>query len=400
MRILIIHEIDWLKKITYEPHHFAELFSLQGHEVFAIDCRQPNIQNVNEGLHTIVIKNLNRIYQGASITLIHPPSLLIKGFNRMTNFLTCENVIRETITEQKIDIILLYGVATNGIQTIKIAQEKNIPVVFRVLDVAHGLVNIPILQQLVKKYEKIVLCNATKVLAPTKDLINYAIEMGAKKDNVEFFPLGVNLRDFKPMKRDNELTQELGISEKDKVVVFIGTIYDFAGLDRIALKFHIIKNKIPNLKFVIVGGGPYFTKLQSIINKKNLKSDIILTGYQPQPKVPRYISLADICVNPFKTNYVTERILPIKILEYLACGKPVLSTPLRGTRQLLPNEDFGITFSTSEKFIETLADLILDEEKLNELGKKGFSYVKENHDWSTLTHKITEKFENLIRNST
>ena len=41
MNILIIHEIDWLKKVIYEPHHLAELFSMKGHNVFVIDwCLQ------------------------------------------------------------------------------------------------------------------------------------------------------------------------------------------------------------------------------------------------------------------------------------------------------------------------------------------------------------------------
>ena len=42
MKILIIHEIDWIKKVVFEPHHLAELFSIEWHEVFVIDCAQPN----------------------------------------------------------------------------------------------------------------------------------------------------------------------------------------------------------------------------------------------------------------------------------------------------------------------------------------------------------------------
>ena len=46
MNILIICEFDWLKKVIYEPHHLAELFSMKGHNVFVIDCREPDTKNL------------------------------------------------------------------------------------------------------------------------------------------------------------------------------------------------------------------------------------------------------------------------------------------------------------------------------------------------------------------
>jgi len=82
MNILIIHEIDWLKKVIYEPHHLAELFSMKGHKVFVIDCREPDAKNLVDGFRTSTITNFNRVYKNASITVIRLPSLLIKGFNR------------------------------------------------------------------------------------------------------------------------------------------------------------------------------------------------------------------------------------------------------------------------------------------------------------------------------
>lgn len=397
LRILLVHEIDWFKKVIFEPHHLAELFSIKGHQVFVIDCGNPDIKNLTNALYTRTISRHSMVYDEASITIIRPPSFLVKGLNRLTHFLTCENIIRKTVIDNSIDIILLYGVATNGIQTIKVAKQMKIPVVFRVLDIAHGLIKIPLLTHLVKKYEKSVICNATKILATTPNLTRYAIEMGAKKDRVETFPLGINARDFKPLKKDFEFAKNLGIDEQDTVIVFIGTIYDFAGLDKIISKYKILKSKVTNIKLLIVGGGPSFKQLKALVREKKLESDIILTGFKPQQELPRYISLADICVNPFEINYVTNRILPTKILEYFACAKPVLSTPLKGTKELLPNEDFGIIYSTSEKFVETLANLIQDKKKLNELGKRGYAYVKENHNWDVLSKKLIDEFEKVIK---
>ena len=109
MKILIIHEIDWEKKVIFEPHHLAELFSTQGHEVFVIDCAQPNSKDLIKGIHTRTLSNYSKIYDNANITLIRPASFLVKGINRITHFFSCKKVIEKTIQERGIEKIFLYG---------------------------------------------------------------------------------------------------------------------------------------------------------------------------------------------------------------------------------------------------------------------------------------------------
>ena len=392
MNILIIHEIDWINKVIFEPHHLSELFSKDGHNVFVIDCPDTKNKNIIANLKTQIIYNYSRVYDDASITLIHPPSILIKGLNRISHFLTCKKTIRQTILENKIDIIFLYGSITNGIQTIQVAEELKIPIIFRLLDVAHGLVTIPILKNLAKKYESKVLSNSSKILTTTPDLSRYAIQMGAKKESVESFSLGINIIDFKPLEKDMLFAESLGISDHDDVIIFVGTIYPFAGLIELVNNFESLEKENCNIKLVIVGGGPSYNKLQKLVIAKKLETKVILTNFISQKDIPKYISLADICINPFQINYVTNRILPTKIIEYFACGKPVLSTPLAGTKELLPNEDYGILYSNSENFAKTLSILLLNKSRLNQLGRQGLEYVQKHHDWKILSKQLLSKF--------
>jgi glycosyltransferase involved in cell wall biosynthesis len=291
---------------------------------------------------------------------------------------------------------LLYGSATNGKQTIQLAKEFDIPVIFRVLDVAHGFVKIPLARQLAKKYEKYVISRAQLVLATTPHLARYAGEMGAKQGLVEPFSLGINMKDFKPLAKDPALAKAVNIQDGDAVIAFIGTLFPFSGLDNIISNFEVIQEKTPSTKFLIIGGGPAFNRLLAMVKRKKLESSVMLLGFKNQKELPRYLALADICVNPFEINYVTRRILPTKILEYLSCGKPVLSTPLEGTKELLPDESYGIVYASSTEFVKSLADLITKKEKLAELGKNGYFYVRKNHDWEVLCDKLLEKFQSLI----
>lgn len=396
MNILIIHEIDWINKVIFEPHHLSELFSKNGHNVFVIDCPDTENKNIVSGLKTQIIHNYSRVYDDASITLIHPPSILIKGLNRISHFFTCKKIIKQTILEKKIDIIFLYGSITNGIQTIEVAKEFQIPVIFRLLDIAHGLVKIPILKNLAKKYESKVLSKSSKVLTTTPNLSRYAIEMGSKQESVESFSLGVNTSDFKPLEKDKLFAESLGMSPNDNVIVFVGTIYPFAGLVELVNDFDRIENENLNVKLLIVGGGPAFYKLKKLIISKNLESKVILTDFVSQKEIPRYISLADICINPFQINYLTNRILPTKIIEYFACGKSVLSTPLAGTIELLPDENFGIVYSDSENFAMTLSNLLLNKNRLKLLEQKALEYVQKNHDWNVLCKQLLNKLSVLL----
>ena len=398
MNILIVHEIDWIKKVPFEPHHLAEIFSTKQHQVFVIDCAEPNLSDIQGGLHTRIIKDYHRLYDDASITLIRLSSLLIKGLNRLTYFLSCKKTIKKILVENSIDLIFLYGVATNGIQCIELSRELNIPIVFRALDVAHKLVRIPFLQNHTKKLEKSIFSSADLVLTTTPQLSNYAEEMGSNSDCIKYFPLGVNSRYFKPMKKNNELFQELGIQTNDRIILFMGTLYPFSGIDHILKNFHLLQNKIKQIKFVIIGGGPDFNRLKSLSNELQLNKNIIFTGFVEQKKIPEYIAIADICLNPFVINTLTDRVIPTKILEYLACGKPVLSTPLKGTVELLPNENYGIVYSQLDDFISSIEKLLQNKAHLDKLGENGFSYVKKNHYWDSLADQLIKIFDNLIKN--
>jgi len=396
MNILIIHEIDWFKKVIFEPHHLAELLSKK-HEIFVIDCKHADSKNIVNGLKGEIEYNVHRIYDNAKITVIHPPSLLLKGVNRLTHFITCKNTIKNTIIKNNIEIILLYGVATNGIQTIKISKELKIPVIYRALDVGHGLVKIPIISKIVENYEKKVIQGATKILPTTLGLGRYVKKMGGSINKIEMFPLGINIGQFKPLKKDEKLARKLGISDNDQVIIFMGTLYFFSGLIELVKKIKSNEQNNPNLKLLIVGGGPIFKKLKDLVSKLNLEEEIILTNFVPQNEIPKYISLADICINSFDVNYITDDILPTKVLEYLACKKPVLSTPLSGTKELLPDETFGISYSSSNTFFENILKLLDDKNKLKKMSQDGYEYVTKNHNWEILSNKMISLFELIIK---
>lgn len=100
--------------------------------------------------------------------------------------------------------------------------------------------------------------------------------------------------------------------------------------------FYIVKSKIPNVKLIIIGDGPLKNEIKALINKLNLKEDILLIGFQKNPF--KYIGLSDIFI--LSSSYEG---FPNSIIEVLACGLPIISTDCKmGPKEILGNNKYGI----------------------------------------------------------
>jgi glycosyltransferase involved in cell wall biosynthesis len=193
------------------------------------------------------------------------------------------------------------------------------------------------------------------------------------------------------MEKSLELKKELGIKENENVIIFVGTMYTFAGLELLIKKY----DSFENTKIIIIGGGPDFNRIKLLVKSKKLEKSVILLGFVTQDSIAKYIALADICINPFEINQITNRILPTKILEYLACKKPVVSTPLNGTKEILLDESFGIIYASQNNFVEKVISTLKNKVKMKEIQNAGYSYVIKNHDWDKLSIQVLEKIKKI-----
>ncbi len=111
--------------------------------------------------------------------------------------------------------------------------------------------------------------------------------------------------------------------------------------------------------------------------------------------MPQFINMANICINPFKVTGATREIIPGKILQYLACGKPVLSTPLPGMTSFLKGPKEGVVYSSLDEFAESTIKLLSDANTASAIGKNGYLWVKNNHDEIQVARKL-EKILNQM----
>ena len=400
MNVLFIHEVDWLNKVVFDIHTLAEALSLRGHQIYAIDYENTWKRNGCFDLGTLKTREFNdvsRAFPGSKVSVIRPGHIKIGGLSRFSAAFTHYREIRRTIKRKNIDVIVLYSVPTNGLQAISAARKYNIPVVFRSIDILNQLVYYPHLRPATKILEKMVYLRADMILTLTPTLSRYVKELGAREEKVKELLMPVDTGIFYPFPPPEELRRKWGINSEDRVILFIGTLFDFSGLDTVIPRFSEITREIPNARLLIVGDGPQRAKLEGMIKKTGLGDRVTITGFQPYNTMPRYIALADVCLNSFLITGATRDIFPGKIVQYLACAKPVVATPLAGLRAITPGEEQGMVFAaTPGEIVEKLVALLKDKAYREWLGQNGLKYVKERHSYESIAAQLEARLQEVI----
>jgi len=234
MNILFVHEVDWLNKVVFDIHSLSELLSLRGHKVYAIDYENTWSRDGFLDLGSLKTREFDgvcRALPGASVCLRRPGFIKIPGLSRLSAGFTHYLGIQKIVREKNIDVVVLYSIPTNGLQAIHIARKFDIPVVFRSIDIVNQLVPYPALRPITKFLEKKVYSKVDMILTITPRLSDYVIENGAEKPRVKLLPVSVDTGLFHPSDDFAKLRQKWCFNEKDQVIVFIGTLFDFSGLD-------------------------------------------------------------------------------------------------------------------------------------------------------------------------
>jgi glycosyltransferase involved in cell wall biosynthesis len=401
MNILFVHEVEWIKKVVFEMHNLAEGLSLLGHRVYAIDYgnRWQRDNPFDFGnFKTTEVKSLARAYPKASVCLRRPGFIKIPGLSRLSAAFSHYFEIQRTIREKDIDIIVLLSAPTNGLQTIYLARKFGIPVVFRSLDILNQLVVYPLLRPPTRIFERKVYSSVDMILTITPKLSSYVIKMGANPKRVKLLPVLVDTALFRPLPNPTRVRQKWGYTERDKVVVFIGTLSEFSGLDGLIGRFQEVVEQIPEAKLLIVGDGPQRPKLEAVINEFGLRKQVTITGLQPYNTVPQYINLAAICIAPFRPTGVTRDIFPSKIVQYLACGKVVLATPLPGTRAVIAGERQGVVYADGpQKMAKEMVSLLRSAERRRKLGSAGLHYARKVHGHDVIIRQLEARLQEAIK---
>lgn len=390
MNILVLQETDWLTRGPHTQHHIFETLSLKPSiNIQVLDYDMDNIMRSNSiFIKKHVYMNIHRAVQDSHVEIIRTSHLKVVFLRRFSSLITNFFQILKIIRNNKPDLIVGFSI-TNGMIGLIYSKIFKIPFIFFYIDILHQLVPLLYTQGLARISCQILLKNANQVLVHTKFQQRYVINEGSKPERVMVLPDGITLKNTEvDIHKFENLKVKFSINDDDFIIFFMGYLYDFAGLKEIIDYYNndVSSGKI-KLKFVILGDGGIYNSLKNYI-KKIGANWVILAGRVPFFEIAEYIQLADLCLLSFRINDITKEIVPIKIFEYMAMKKPVLSNSLPAVVLELKNKSDVIFSKNLDDLIKKIGDLISEKHELRQLGLQGYEFVKKNYAWPILINRF------------
>ncbi|MDI4637446.1 MULTISPECIES: glycosyltransferase [Halomonadaceae] len=243
-------------------------------------------------------------------------------------------------------------------------------------------------------------CNAADaVITITEALKELMVSRGVDASKITVAPNCVHTELFSPLDKDRELAKELGVSEKDIVIGYIGSIVNYEGLDDLlgALAL-LVKDGVTNFKFLLVGDGAVLDSLKHQVVSLGLQNYVIITGRVPHKEVQRYYSLVDITPFPRKPYLVCEAVSPLKPFEAMASQKAVIVSSCAALTEIIQDGYNGVVFEKGDVFSlrDALKQLIRDDDLRERLAINGRNWVVKERDWSFSSGELKEVYESLL----
>ena len=205
---------------------------------------------------------------------------------------------------------------------------------------------------------------------------------------------------FRPMDKIKS-REKFGFNAQDKFLVFVGSLKKWHGIEKIVGIMPDILKKDPAIRLIIVGDGDKMDESIAIVKNLKLENEVVLTGRVPFEDVPCYINAGDVCLAPYFDPDIDETgISPLKIYEYLACARPVITNPVGGLDSLFDEYEAGILIGSRIPldWVEPIVKLLHDPAQLAFYGANGRTAVINKFSWEAVCKNISNSLQDLLAN--
>lgn len=253
-------------------------------------------------------------------TYLHNIKVFIRPFSYL-KFFSFLSDLRKVIKSNKYDLIISTSDPLWGIIGYFLAKKFKTRFAYDIQDnyelyKSYKIPFLSLIEKHVTKKADLVMCASNILTDKVKKI---------RKKKTITIPNGVDTEIFKPMDKI-KARKRLKIPLNTKIISYIGSIQMMQGIDILFETFQELRKEIKDLKLMIAGR--IVTVYKEVFDKKNLNKDgIIYLGSLPQKEVVYAINAADVLVLPYPKNSFTEVMYaPYKLVEYMACNKPVVIT--------------------------------------------------------------------------
>lgn len=302
-----------------------------------------------------------------------------------------ERRLQQVAEQLRPQIIHAHSPVLNALPALKVGRRLGIPVVYEVrafwedAAVDHGTTTEGSLRyRMTRAMETHALKRVDHVFTICQGLRGDIVARGIPADKVTVIPNAVDIDSFEPGgQADEALKTRLGLAGCT-VLGFIGSFYAYEGLDLLLQALPAILAQRPEVRVLLVGGGPQDVALKAQAEALGLRDKVVFTGRVPHAEVTRYYDLVDVLVYPRHSMRLTELVTPLKPLEAMAQGRILVASDVGGHQELIRDGETGLLFKagSAEALSQAVLRLLGQPELWPRLRAQGRRFVEQERNWA------------------
>jgi glycogen(starch) synthase len=256
--------------------------------------------------------------------------------------------IDELVRTERPDVVHAHSPVLNALPALWVRLSRRVPVVYEMraswedAAVDHGTTGEGSLRYRASRaLETVALRHADQVTTICEGLRGDIAARGVAADRITVIPNAVDVEGFRfGAPADAALQARLGLAGCT-VIGFAGSFYGYEGLHLLVDAMARLRSARPDLRLLLVGGGPQEAALREQVASADLGDRVLFTGRVPHDEVQRYYELIDLLVYPRLPIRLTELVTPLKPLEAMAQGRVLLASDVGGHRELIADGQTG-----------------------------------------------------------
>jgi PEP-CTERM/exosortase A-associated glycosyltransferase len=300
---------------------------------------------------------------------------------------------------EKSDVIHAHSPSLNGLPALWAGRRLGLPVIYEVRTfwedaaVNNGSFGATSLRyRLSRRLETVVLRRAHRVVAICEGIRSEVISRGIPVSRVAVAPNAVDGEWLTSRVRASELAAQMGLGA-GPVFGYIGSFSRYEGLLFLIEAMPDILVRFPGARLLLVGGGRDEEAVREAAQRAGVA--VVMAGRVPQERVRDFYSLIDVFVLPRRRIRLTELVTPLKPLEAMALGIPVLASDIGGHAELVNDGETGLLFKaeSSESLVEQASRLARDPALRAQLGAAGRRWVESERLWDRIVARYLPLYE-------
>jgi PEP-CTERM/exosortase A-associated glycosyltransferase len=304
------------------------------------------------------------------------------------------------------DVLHAHSPVLNALPALWVGRKRRIPVLYEVralwedAAIDHGTTADGSLRYRASRaLETFALRRADRVTTICAGLRDEIAARGIPAERITVIPNAVDTREFAfGAPPDPELRRKLGLDGRT-VIGFAGSFYAYEGLDLLIEAAAMLAPRLPQLRVLLVGGGPQEEALRALAARRGLTDSVIFTGRVPHADVHRYYDLIDVLAYPRRRMRLTDLVTPLKPLEAMAQGRMFVASDVGGHRELVRHDDTGFLFPAGDarRLADSIEGVLARQQDWPRLRAQARRFVETERTWARSVARYADVYEALCR---